>query len=182
VRLFTRRGHDWSKRYPAIVRTAAALRCTSFTLDGEGRSLRSGWRRDLRRAPPPRRRQRGYAVRLRPSRARRRGPSGHATGRPQEEAGGAPGKASDRHPRERVSEASAGRPLTEPIERRAAHGGVNMTPGAKFSWLMAAVVVLRHRPINPRLVSRRVPKHAEGAARRRSSPAASAPAGRPTRP
>jgi bifunctional non-homologous end joining protein LigD len=35
VRLFTRRGHDWSKRYPAIVRTAAALRCTSFTLDGE---------------------------------------------------------------------------------------------------------------------------------------------------
>jgi ATP-dependent DNA ligase len=35
VRLFTRRGHDWSKRYPAIARTAAALRCTSFTLDGE---------------------------------------------------------------------------------------------------------------------------------------------------
>jgi bifunctional non-homologous end joining protein LigD len=32
VRLFTRRGYDWSKRYP---RTAAALRCTSFTLDGE---------------------------------------------------------------------------------------------------------------------------------------------------
>jgi bifunctional non-homologous end joining protein LigD len=35
VRLFTRRGHDWSKRYPAIARTATALRCTSFTLDGE---------------------------------------------------------------------------------------------------------------------------------------------------
>jgi ATP-dependent DNA ligase len=35
VRLFTRRGYDWSKRYPAIARTAAALRCTSFTLDGE---------------------------------------------------------------------------------------------------------------------------------------------------
>jgi bifunctional non-homologous end joining protein LigD len=35
VRLFTRRGYDWSKRYPAIARTAAALRCTSFTPDGE---------------------------------------------------------------------------------------------------------------------------------------------------
>jgi bifunctional non-homologous end joining protein LigD len=35
VRLFTRRGFDWSKRYPAIARTAAALRCTSFTIDRE---------------------------------------------------------------------------------------------------------------------------------------------------
>ncbi len=35
VHLFTRRGYDWSKRYPAIVRTAAALRSTSFTIDGE---------------------------------------------------------------------------------------------------------------------------------------------------
>jgi bifunctional non-homologous end joining protein LigD len=34
VRLFTRRGYDWRKRYPAIARTAA-LRCTSFTIDGE---------------------------------------------------------------------------------------------------------------------------------------------------
>jgi bifunctional non-homologous end joining protein LigD len=35
VRLFTRRGYDWSKRYPAIARTAAGLRCASFTIDGE---------------------------------------------------------------------------------------------------------------------------------------------------
>jgi bifunctional non-homologous end joining protein LigD len=35
VRLFTRNGYDWSKRYPAIARAAAALRSTSFTLDGE---------------------------------------------------------------------------------------------------------------------------------------------------
>jgi bifunctional non-homologous end joining protein LigD len=35
VRLFTRRGYDWSKRYLAIVRTAAALRYASFTLYGE---------------------------------------------------------------------------------------------------------------------------------------------------
>ena len=35
VRLFTRRGYDWSERYPAIARTAAALRGASFTIDGE---------------------------------------------------------------------------------------------------------------------------------------------------
>jgi bifunctional non-homologous end joining protein LigD len=35
VRLFTRRGFDWTKRYPAIVRTALALPARSCTLDGE---------------------------------------------------------------------------------------------------------------------------------------------------
>jgi bifunctional non-homologous end joining protein LigD len=35
VRLFTRRGYDWSGRYPAIVATAMQLGATSFTLDGE---------------------------------------------------------------------------------------------------------------------------------------------------
>jgi hypothetical protein len=35
VRLFTRRGYDWSGRYPAIVVTPMKLRATSFTLDGE---------------------------------------------------------------------------------------------------------------------------------------------------
>jgi len=35
VRLFTRRGYDWSNRYPAIARAAAKLRAKSFTLDGE---------------------------------------------------------------------------------------------------------------------------------------------------
>jgi bifunctional non-homologous end joining protein LigD len=35
VRLFTRRGYDWSARYPAIVSTAMQLPAASFTLDGE---------------------------------------------------------------------------------------------------------------------------------------------------
>jgi bifunctional non-homologous end joining protein LigD len=36
VRLFTRRGHDWTDRYPAIAAAAATkLRAKSFTLDGE---------------------------------------------------------------------------------------------------------------------------------------------------
>jgi bifunctional non-homologous end joining protein LigD len=35
VRLFARRGYDWSGRYPAITVIAAKLRARSFTLDGE---------------------------------------------------------------------------------------------------------------------------------------------------
>jgi bifunctional non-homologous end joining protein LigD len=35
VRLFTRRGYNWSGRYPAIAVTATLLRARSFTLDGE---------------------------------------------------------------------------------------------------------------------------------------------------
>jgi bifunctional non-homologous end joining protein LigD len=35
VRLFTRRGYDWTGRYPAIATAAAKIRAQSFTLDGE---------------------------------------------------------------------------------------------------------------------------------------------------
>jgi bifunctional non-homologous end joining protein LigD len=35
VRLFTRRGYDWTERYPAIASAAAKLKARSFTLDGE---------------------------------------------------------------------------------------------------------------------------------------------------
>jgi bifunctional non-homologous end joining protein LigD len=35
VRLFTRRGYDWSERHPAITSAAAKIRALSFTLDGE---------------------------------------------------------------------------------------------------------------------------------------------------
>jgi bifunctional non-homologous end joining protein LigD len=35
VRLFTRRGYDWSDRYPSIAVTKTLLRARSFTLDGE---------------------------------------------------------------------------------------------------------------------------------------------------
>jgi hypothetical protein len=35
VQLFTRRGHDWTDRYPAIAAAAGKLRVKSFTLDGE---------------------------------------------------------------------------------------------------------------------------------------------------
>ncbi|HMF17864.1 MAG TPA: hypothetical protein VKE98_11695 [Gemmataceae bacterium] len=35
VRLFTRRGYDWSHRFPWIVRAALGLRARSFAIDGE---------------------------------------------------------------------------------------------------------------------------------------------------
>jgi bifunctional non-homologous end joining protein LigD len=34
-RVFSRNGHDWSDRYPGIVRAAASLRCKSAIIDGE---------------------------------------------------------------------------------------------------------------------------------------------------
>src|SRR5215510_632574 len=35
ARVFSRNGHDWSDRYPGIVRVAASLRCKSAIIDGE---------------------------------------------------------------------------------------------------------------------------------------------------
>jgi bifunctional non-homologous end joining protein LigD len=35
VRLFTRRGFDWTDRYPAIAAAAAKLKARSLTIDGE---------------------------------------------------------------------------------------------------------------------------------------------------
>ena len=35
MRLFTRRGYNWTGRYPAIAVTSMLLRARSFTLDGE---------------------------------------------------------------------------------------------------------------------------------------------------
>jgi bifunctional non-homologous end joining protein LigD len=36
VRIYTRRGADWTKRFPRIVQAARKIRATSFLLDGEG--------------------------------------------------------------------------------------------------------------------------------------------------
>src|SRR5512144_1960922 len=35
VRVFSRNGHDWSDRYPSIIRAATNLRCQSAIIDGE---------------------------------------------------------------------------------------------------------------------------------------------------
>jgi ATP-dependent DNA ligase len=36
VRIYTRRGADWTKRFPAIVEAAGKIKAASFYLDGEG--------------------------------------------------------------------------------------------------------------------------------------------------
>jgi ATP-dependent DNA ligase len=36
VRIYIRRGADWTHRFPLIVRTAAKLKAKSLYLDGEG--------------------------------------------------------------------------------------------------------------------------------------------------
>jgi bifunctional non-homologous end joining protein LigD len=36
VRIYTRRGADWTHRFPLIVEAARRLKATSFYLDGEG--------------------------------------------------------------------------------------------------------------------------------------------------
>ncbi|MBR0876865.1 DNA ligase [Bradyrhizobium liaoningense] len=36
VRIYTRRGADWTERYPRIVQAARTIKATSFLLDGEG--------------------------------------------------------------------------------------------------------------------------------------------------
>lgn len=36
VRIYTRRGADWTERFPRIVQAARAIKATAFLLDGEG--------------------------------------------------------------------------------------------------------------------------------------------------
>jgi ATP-dependent DNA ligase len=40
VRLFTRRGYDWTERFPVIATAAAKLRAKSFTIDGNGCTMK----------------------------------------------------------------------------------------------------------------------------------------------
>ncbi len=77
VRCFTRNGHDWADRFPAIVDAASSLKATSFLIARRGHHPR-------RRATSSsefnalRSRSRGGEVmtyRLRPDRARRRRPA-----------------------------------------------------------------------------------------------------------
>jgi ATP-dependent DNA ligase len=97
VRLFTRRGYDWTTRYPAIAVTATLLRGKSFTLDGEavvcgtdGLAIfdalhRSGTVTEAML----------YAFDL--LELEGRGPPRPAVGRPQEALGEATGRAPSRH-------------------------------------------------------------------------------------
>lgn len=49
VRIKTRRGYDWTDRFPVIVEAASRLRASSFVLDGEGVILRQDGVSDFER-------------------------------------------------------------------------------------------------------------------------------------
>ena len=49
VRIRTRRGYDWTKRFPRIVEAARKLRASSFVLDGEGVVLGKDGKSDFAR-------------------------------------------------------------------------------------------------------------------------------------
>jgi bifunctional non-homologous end joining protein LigD len=55
VRCFTRNGHDWSDRLPAIVEAAARLQAPSFLIDGEAVIARDDGTPDFHalRSPTP---------------------------------------------------------------------------------------------------------------------------------
>jgi bifunctional non-homologous end joining protein LigD len=78
IRIRTRRGFDWTARFPLIVEAAGRLRATSFVLDGEGVILRPNGVNDFD-ALHDRRRDREAAARLRPAGARRGGPAASST-------------------------------------------------------------------------------------------------------
>ena len=48
VRCFTRNGHDWADRFPAIVEAAALLNASSFLIDGEAVIAHDDGRPDFR--------------------------------------------------------------------------------------------------------------------------------------
>ena len=55
VRCFTRNGHDWADRFPAIVEAAARLKAQSFLIDGEVVIVRDDGTPDFHALRSPRR-------------------------------------------------------------------------------------------------------------------------------
>jgi bifunctional non-homologous end joining protein LigD len=86
VRVFSRHGKDWTDRVPLIVEAMLALPVTSATIDGEGVVVDERGVTDferLRSALAGRSGSRGRVpVRLRSTRARRRGPAPASMGNP----------------------------------------------------------------------------------------------------
>jgi hypothetical protein len=87
VRLFTRRGYDWTDRYPGIAVTASRLRAKSFTLDGEAAVCGA----DGVAVFDALHRRRRATDAVRPARTQRRRSSAAATQEAQGEAGKAAG-------------------------------------------------------------------------------------------
>jgi ATP-dependent DNA ligase len=67
VRCFTRNGHDWANRFPAIVDAALRIKAQSFLIDGEVVIFRDDETPDFQALRSQRPGQRSGAGRLRPT-------------------------------------------------------------------------------------------------------------------
>ena len=64
VKLTSRGGLDWTRRFPWIAETARKILKTQFIIDGEAVVLGVGWHLRLQRPALPQARPRGAALRL----------------------------------------------------------------------------------------------------------------------
>jgi ATP-dependent DNA ligase len=71
IRLITRRGNDWTQRYPLVVEAVNHLAVRSCLIDGEVVWLRRARVGHVSVAPPQAKRAPGIPVRLRPAGAER---------------------------------------------------------------------------------------------------------------
>jgi ATP-dependent DNA ligase len=71
VRLITRGGYDWTKRFPWIAEAALKNRRSQFVIDGEAVILGGRRRLRLQRATRRQAERRGSALRVRPAGGRR---------------------------------------------------------------------------------------------------------------
>ena len=102
IRLITRRGNDWTQRYPLVVEAVNHLKVRSCLIDGEvvccdEKGVTSFQLLRHRRNEPP-----GIPLRLRPAGAERRGPSAGADRGAQGDAGEHPAEEPPRRAPERA--------------------------------------------------------------------------------
>ena len=102
IRLITRRGNDWSDRFPLVVEAVNHLKVRSCLIDGEVVLLRRARARPVRCPPPASQRGRRLPLRLRPARAGRHRPAARADRGPQGDAGQHPAEEPSRRPPERA--------------------------------------------------------------------------------
>ena len=87
IRLITRRGNDWTDRYPLVVEAVNHLKVRSCLIDGEVVCCDEQGLGRLPAAPPPAERAPGVPLRLRPAGAERHGPAPGADRGAQGDAG-----------------------------------------------------------------------------------------------
>ena len=78
IRLITRRGNDWTQRYPLVVEAVNHLKVRSCLIDGEVVCCDERGLAAFQPAPPSPERAPGIPLRIRPAGAKRHGPAQRA--------------------------------------------------------------------------------------------------------